>query len=138
MKSIVFTAIAAAIVLCGYKTTTAQDVKNGQKIYNEYCKTCHQDKGQGLGVAFPPLAKSDYIVKTDKQTLIREIVFGKMGKVKVNGKEYNGMMMPLPPKYKDKDIADVISYVFTGFGNTKGKITEKDVKAAKKKGKVKS
>jgi nitrite reductase (NO-forming) len=132
-----FIALFICFAVAGTVYTSAQDVNNGKKIYNEYCKTCHQDNGQGLGVVYPPLAKSDYISKTDKQTIIREVVFGKVGKVKVNGKEFNGMMMPLPPKYKDKDISDVISYVFTNFGNKKGKVTEKEVTAAKKKGKIK-
>lgn len=132
-----FIALVACITVTGAVHASAQDINNGKKVYNEYCKTCHQDKGQGLGVVYPPLAKSDYISKTDKQILIREVVFGKTGKVKVNGKDYNGVMTPLPAKYKDKEIADVISFVFTNFGNKKGIVTEKDVKAAKKKGKIK-
>lgn len=132
-----FIALFTCFSVAGVVYTSAQDLNNGKKIYNEYCKTCHQDKGQGLGVVYPPLAKSDYISKTDKQILIREVVFGKRGKVKVNGKDFNGVMMPLPPKYKDRDVSDVISYVFTNFGNKKGKVTEKDVAAAKKKGKIK-
>ncbi|MBI2793329.1 MAG: cytochrome c [Ignavibacteria bacterium] len=132
-----FIVFLTCFAFAGTAYTSAQDVNNGKKIFNEYCRTCHQENGQGLGVVYPPLAKSDYISKTDKQTIIREVVFGKTGKVKVNGKDFNGMMMPLPPKYKDKDIADVITFVFTNFGNKKGKVTEKEVTAAKKKGKIK-
>jgi len=124
-------------VMCAVQNASSQDANKGKKIYTEYCKTCHQDKGQGLGVVYPPLAKSDYIKKTDKTTLLREIIFGKSGKVKVNGKEYNGVMTPLPSKYTEQDVADVVTYVFTTFGNSKGKVTPADVKAAKKKGKIK-
>ncbi len=118
-------------------TAQAQDVKNGKKVYDEYCKTCHQANGQGMPRIYPPLAKSDYIKNNSVETLIREVVFGKSGKVKVNGVEYNGVMAPLPAKYKDKDVADVMTYVFTSFGNSKGKVTPAQVAAAKKKGKVK-
>jgi nitrite reductase (NO-forming) len=117
--------------------STAQDAKNGKKVYTEYCKTCHQDNGQGMPKIYPPLAKSDYIKAQPVETLIREVVFGKSGKVKVNGAEYNGVMAPLPKKYTDKDIADVMTYVFTSFGNSKGNVTPAQVAAAKKKGKVK-
>ena len=46
-------------------------------------------------------------------------------------------MAPLPKKYTDKDISDVMTYVFNMFGNKKGKVSVADVKAAKKKGKIK-
>lgn len=93
--------------------------------------------GQGMPKIYPPLAKSDYIKANSVETLIREVVFGLSGKVKVNGKEYNGVMTPLPKKYTDKDVADVMTYVFTNFGNSKGKVTPAQVAAAKKKGKIK-
>ncbi len=131
-------ASAVVVVVCMAATgMNAQDVKNGKKVYEEYCKTCHMANGEGMAKVYPPIAKSDYIVKTPTEILIREVVFGKSGKVTVNGKEYNGVMAPLPSKYKDKDIADVMTYIFTNFGNSKGKVTVKDVAAAKKKGKVK-
>lgn len=115
----------------------AQNKKNGEKVYNEYCATCHQKDGKGLPNVYPPLAKSDYVAKTDKETLLRQIIFGLSGKIKVNGKEYNGVMAPIPAKYKDADISDVATYALNMFGNSKGKITVDDVKAAKKKGKIK-
>lgn len=115
----------------------AQSKKNGEKVYNEYCSTCHQKDGKGLANVYPPLTKSDYIAKTDKETLLRQIIFGLSGKIKVNGKEYNGVMAPLPAKYTDADISDVATYALNMFGNSKGKVTVADVKAAKKKGKIK-
>ena len=132
--------LAIAVLVLGFgalQFASAQNVANGKKVYTEYCKTCHQDNGQGLGTVYPPLSKSDYIKKTDKTTLLREIIFGKSGKVKVNGKEYNGVMTPLPSKYTEQNIADVVSYVFASFGNSKGNVSIADVKAAKKKGKLK-
>jgi mono/diheme cytochrome c family protein len=115
----------------------AQSKKNGEKVYNEYCSTCHQKDGKGLAKVYPPIANSDYIKKMDKETLIREVVFGKSGEVTVNGNKYNGVMAPLPSKYKDSDISDVMTYIFNMFGNKKGKVSVADVQAAKKKGKLK-
>lgn len=106
---------------------------NGQKVYTEYCKTCHQANGQGLGTVYPPLAKSDYLKNTPMPTIIKEVVNGKSGKLKVNGKEYNGVMAPLPKKYTDDDIAGVITYVYNSFGNTGPVVTPADVKKHKKK-----
>ena len=134
-------ALAGLLVLAVFvgatSVSTAQDAAKGKKIYTEYCKTCHQETGKGMPKIYPPLEKSDYIKAQSVETLIREVVFGKSGKVKVNGQEYNGVMAPLPKKYTDQDIADVMTYVFTNFGNSKGKVTVAQVAAAKKKGKVK-
>ena len=128
--------VVAASLVCTVPSV-AQNKKNGEKVYNEYCSTCHQKDGTGLANVYPPLAKSDYIAKTDKETLLRQIIFGLSGKIKVNGKEYNGVMAPLPAKYTDADISDVATYALNMFGNKKGKVTVADVKAAKKKGKLK-
>lgn len=137
MKKLIGLVVIALVAMAVAMPAAAQSKKNGEKVYNEYCSTCHQKDGKGLANVYPPLAKSDYIKKMDKETLIREIVFGKSGEVTVNGKKFNGVMTPLPAKYKDSDISDVVTYVFNMFGNKKGKVTEADVKAAKKKGKVK-
>lgn len=111
----------------------AKLMARGQQVYTEYCKTCHQANGQGLGAVYPPLAKSDYLKSTPMPQIIKEVVNGKSGKVKVNGKEYNGVMAPLPKKYTDEDIASVITYVYNSFGNSGPTVTVADVKKHKKK-----
>jgi len=137
MKTIGMALILAVAAVVLSAPASAQSKKNGEKVYNEYCSACHQKDGKGLPNVYPPLASSDYVAKMDKETLIREVVFGKSGKVKVNGKEYNGVMAPLPKKYTDTDISDVMTYALNMFGNKKGKVTVEDVAAAKKKGKIK-
>jgi len=111
----------------------AKLMARGQQVYTEYCKTCHQANGQGLGTVYPPLAKSDYLKSTPMPQIIKEVVNGKSGKIKVNGKEYNGVMAPLPKKYTDEDIASVITYVYNSFGNSGPTVSVADVKKHKKK-----
>lgn len=135
MKSLALTVVG---LLCSYSVgLTAPDkaalMKRGQVIFNEYCKTCHQANGQGLGTVYPPLAKSDYLKNTPMPQIIKEVVNGKNGKIKVNGKEYNGVMAPLPKKYTDDDIASVITYVYNSFGNSGPVVSAADVKKYKKK-----
>lgn len=131
--------ILMALTLVGLTTLTmqAQDkaklMTRGQQVYTEYCKTCHQANGQGLGTVYPPLAKSDYLKNTPMPQIIKEVVNGKSGKIKVNGKEYNGVMAPLPKKYTDEDIASVITYVYNSFGNSGPTVSVADVKKHKKK-----
>lgn len=106
----------------------ASQMKRGAAVYNEYCKTCHQANGQGLGAVYPPLAKSDYLKSKSKSEIIKEVVKGKTGKVKVNGKEYNGVMAPLPAKYTAEDVASVLTYVYNSFGNSGGTVSAAEVK----------
>ena len=126
-----------AFTMCASMTVHAQDkaklMARGQQMYTEYCKTCHQANGQGLGTVYPPLAKSDYLKSTPMPQIIKEVVNGKSGKLKVNGKEYNGVMAPLPKKYTDEDIASVITYVYNSFGNSGPTVSVADVKKHKKK-----
>ncbi len=119
--------VATAAPLCATNPAT---MTKGLKVYLEYCKTCHQQNGQGTPGIYPPLANSDYIRNTPKKTLIQEVVNGKHGKVVVNGKTYNGVMAPLPKKYTCEDIANVLTYVFSSFGNSKGPVSVAEVKKA--------
>ena len=137
MKTMFGTVLSIACALAFTTDVLAQDkaslMTRGQKVYNEYCKTCHQATGLGLGTVYPPLAKSDYLTKTPMPQIIKEVVNGKSGKIKVNGKEYNGVMAPLPKKYTDEDIAAVITYVYNSWGNKGPVVTVADVKKHKKK-----
>ncbi len=133
-----FGALAIVVGVCFVSASAlGQDkaamMKKGEKVYTEYCKTCHQANGQGLGAVYPPLAKSDYLKNTPLAQIIKEVVNGKSGKIKVNGKEYNGVMAPLPKKYTDEDIAAVVTYVYNSWGNSGPTVTVADVKKHKKK-----
>ena len=46
----------------------------------------------------------------------------------VNGKKFNGVMSPLPAKYTDQDVADILTYVYGNWGNPGGSVSVADVK----------
>jgi len=133
MLSIRFYSLIVASCLCTYAVAFGADpaaLAKGKKVYLEYCKTCHMPNGQGMPGVYPPVANSDYIKATPKVTLIKEVVNGKHGKITVNGKVYNGVMAPMPKKYNCDDIACVLTYVFTSFGNSKGAVSVAEVRKA--------
>jgi nitrite reductase (NO-forming) len=108
----------------------AASIKKGQALYTNYCSFCHQPTGEGLPNAFPPLAKSDYLM-ADTKRAIDIIKNGKQGEITVNGKKFNGVMPP--QAFTDEQVADVLNYVRNSWGN-KGKIvTVEEVKAVAKK-----
>lgn len=109
------------------KSTIKADEK-GKVVYNKICVACHQAEGQGIPNAFPPLAKSDYLNK-DVKLAIKAVANGLSGEITVNGKKYNNAMPK--PNLTDQEIADVLNYVYSSWGNSKKVVTPAMVKANK-------
>ncbi len=99
-------------------------VAQGKRIFDQNCAACHQLNGEGIPAAFPPLAKSDYLLK-DKNRAIGVIMNGLQGKVEVNGKVFVGAMPSLG--LSDEHIANVLSYVLNTWGNKGGFVQPADV-----------
>jgi len=104
----------------------------GQEVYfrEGLCVTCHQANGQGLDPAFPSIASSPWVTD-DKERLIKIVMYGLMGPIKVGGKEYNGQvpMTPFAGMLKDEEIANVLTFVRNHFGNKADAVTPAEVKA---------
>lgn len=95
-------------------------------IYKLKCAMCHQATGAGLPNVFPPLAESEW-VNGPAINLIRIQLRGLMGPITVKGKQYN-MMMPANAAMTDAEIASVLTYVRSNFGNKADAITAEMVK----------
>lgn len=111
--------------------TLEQRLAGGKRIYESSCFACHQSNGQGLPGAFPPLAKSDFLKNKEKS--ISAVIHGLEGPIKVNGKEYDSIM---PAQLlSDEDAANVMTYVYSMWGNSKKVVTAEEVKAVRAAGK---
>ena len=109
--------------------TATLDLTKGEEVYVATCQACHQANGEGLAGAFPPLAKSDYLLADTKRS-INEVVNGKTGEVTVNGTVYNSTMAP-NSGLSDEQVVDVMNYILNSWGNEGGTVTIEDVVAAK-------
>jgi len=94
----------------------------GQNIYKTTCLACHQANGEGLPNVFPPLDKSDFL-NQDKQRAISILINGLQKPITVNGKNFNGIMPP--SNLNDEQIAAVLTYVYSQWGNS-GKVVNKE------------
>jgi nitrite reductase (NO-forming) len=103
----------------------------GQHLYQTYCVGCHQAEGQGIPGTFPPLAKSDFLM-ADTGRVIETVLNGLTGPLEVNGQRYNGTMPPMG-HLMDQDIADVLTYIRTSWGNTGAPVTTADVATVRAK-----
>jgi mono/diheme cytochrome c family protein len=87
----------------------------GKRVYNN-CVQCHQADAQGLAGVYPPLAGSEF-VNGDAQLLARIVLGGLTGELVVRGQKYNGSM-PSWSNLRDEQIAGVLTYVRSSFGNS--------------------
>ena len=101
----------------------------GEAVYKKTCITCHQANGEGLPNVYPPLAKSDFLA--DKEKAIGQVIKGFSGELVVNGKKYNSSMPA--QQLNDEEIAAVLTYVYSNFGNSGSAVTADEVKAARSK-----
>ena len=116
-------------------TTRAQQVAFGKQVYDRVCAACHQPTGLGLPGAFPPLAGSDYL-NANPQRAISVVLNGLTGSITVNGTAYNSVMPALG--LSDEDIANVLTYVYSQWGNNGSVVSPAQVRAVRAAGGAKA
>ncbi|MHB1551536.1 MAG: c-type cytochrome [Vulcanimicrobiaceae bacterium] len=102
----------------------------GAKVFSTNCSSCHQAQGTGQPGVFPPLAKNP-TVNGDATRLVHIVKYGLSGSVAVLGTTYNGMMPAWHSTLSDADIAAVLSYVRSSWGNKAAPISASQVAAVK-------
>jgi nitrite reductase (NO-forming) len=130
-----------------YPATNLPDARNtaseinqtqlsGNQLYVKHCLQCHQNDGKGVRGMFPPLAGNDKI-KGPPTDIIRFVLFGLEGPLTVNERDYN---QPMPPQayLTDQQIADILTYIRSSWGNQAPKVTASDVSKVRKLGKPKN
>ena len=102
----------------------------GTKVYDIYCRACHQKDGKGDGLRFPPLDNSEWVTG-DKKRLINILLNGLQGTIKVKDKPFNSLM---PPQnfLKDEEIAQVLTYIRQNFDNEASVVTPEEVSKVRK------
>jgi mono/diheme cytochrome c family protein len=100
---------------------------NGKQVYGAKCAACHQATGLGVAGVFPPLADSEWVLGDDKR-LINILLHGVNGAMVVKGVEYKGAM-PAWKSMSDEELAAVMTYIRTDWGNQAPAITALAVKA---------
>jgi mono/diheme cytochrome c family protein len=106
--------------------TVTRSASSGAKVYNNTCATCHQTDGQGLPDAVPPLAGNP-VETGDTKRLIHIVKYGLTGSIQVKGHTYNGTMPAWAQQLSDSDIANVITYERSSWGNRASAVTASDV-----------
>lgn len=101
------------------------DAVDGRTVYAGNCAACHQANGLGLAGVFPPLVSSDWVLRNDAR-LVQILLHGINGELVVKGETYNGLM-PAFAQLSDAELAAVMSYVRSDWGNDAPPITPEQV-----------
>lgn len=114
-RSILIIAAFAAIT-----APRALAAETGQSLYNDNCAACHQKSGLGIKGAFPALA-GDKVVQSPPATAAIVLLNGRGG------------MPAFKSDLTDAQLAAVLTYVRTSWGNKAGAASVADIAAARKK-----
>jgi mono/diheme cytochrome c family protein len=95
----------------------------GRRVYVNNCQVCHQGDGEGLTGQYPPLAKSEWVLTDNPERLIRIMLDGMSGPVRVRGQLYNNVMPAWHDVLNDQQIAAVLTYIRQEWGNETDLVT---------------
>lgn len=125
------TAASPAASASAEVATNGAAASDGAKVFQTNCSSCHGANGTGSPGAFPPLAGNP-VVTGDPKNVIHIVKYGLNGKIKVAGKDYNGAMPPWGGTLSDGDIASVVTFIRSSWGNKASAVTAADVTATVK------
>lgn len=112
---------ATAAMAAAQTFTPAQLAARGRQVYSAHCTACHQDTGQGIPGVFPALAGSK-LAQGPAAAHIERVLHGKTGTA----------MAAFDDQLDDVDLAAVVTYERTAWGNQGTPVMPADVKALRR------
>jgi mono/diheme cytochrome c family protein len=111
--------LIALIGLACALSGTALAKADGAAVYSR-CLGCHTAAGAGIPGTFPPLdGHAAELVKADRAYPAKVVLYGLAGEIEVGGKKYNGEMPAFADQLKDEEVAAVMNYILSRWGNEK-------------------
>ena len=112
--------------------TNAGGSGRGAEFYNQVCVACHMPDGKGVPGMQAPLAGSA-VVTGNPSTVIQVLLRGPADVLPATRPKYGVVMPPFGATYNDADVAAVLTFVRSSFGNQASAITAAQVAAQRKK-----
>jgi mono/diheme cytochrome c family protein len=98
----------------------------GGKLYAQQCAACHLDDGKGHAPYIAPLAGNPVVLDTDPTSLIN-ITLNGSARVVVSGMPDAYRMPQFRVLLKDEEIADIVSFIRSSWGNRAAPVTAAQV-----------
>jgi thiosulfate dehydrogenase len=94
--------------------------------YDQFCSTCHQRDGRGAPGVFPPLAGNDSVLSDDPISVIHIALTG--WTEAATRFSTHAFSMPEFSSLSDAELAEILTFVRTSWGNTGGAVTGAEVR----------
>ena len=125
---------ASAPVAAATPPAGGYDAAKGEQLFSANCSACHQATGEGVPGAFPPLKGNAVVNDADPSAHIHAVLFG-LEDATVDGVKYESAMPEFGTTLSDDDIAAIIDYERSSWGNHGKPVTAQDVATERAKGK---
>ncbi len=104
------------------------DSKPGASVYIDNCAACHRTDGKGYTRVFPALAGNPVLQTADATSLIHIVLKG--GTLVATKTAPSNFTMPSYAwRLSDQEVADVVNFIRTSWGNQGSQVSASDVKA---------
>ncbi|MET0264111.1 MAG: cytochrome c [Duganella sp.] len=113
MKHFLISAGLVAAVAMGLPAAAAH-ADDGKALFLKNCAACHQASGKGIPGAFPALAGNRFVTGDH----------GQLAEVLLKGR---GGMPDFSENINDRDMAAILSYVRSAWGNKADALTEDEI-----------
>lgn len=98
-------------------------LENGGKLYEQHCAACHGEKGEGVRGAYPPLAGNRAVTMPVTANLVQVVLHGGFPPAtRGNPRPYG--MPPFATTLSDADVAAVLTYMRSSWGNRAAPVSE--------------
>jgi ubiquinol-cytochrome c reductase cytochrome b subunit len=99
---------------------------HGASVFAANCSSCHGAAGAGQPGVFPNLAGNPDVVASNPAGIEHTLLYGLQGKV-IGGKSYAAQMPAWKGNLSNDDIAAVITYIRSSWGNKASAVTTADL-----------
>ena len=104
------------------------DSKRGAAVYIDNCAACHRTDGHGYARVFPALAGNPVLQSEDSTSLIHIVLKG--GTLPATHTAPSTFTMPaFDWRLSDQEVADVVNFIRTSWGNRGADVNASDVKS---------
>ena len=100
--------------------------QRGSQLYEKHCAQCHGDSGQGVANAYPALAGNRAVLMPQKANLVQIVLNGGYAPATAGNPRPYGMP-PFVLEMNDADIAAVLTYLRSSWGNQANAVSELEV-----------
>ena len=118
--------LPAQTTVAGNPPTLSRLAVQGAHVYDTHCAQCHGEQGLGVAGAYPALAGNRAVRMAVSVNLIQAVLYGGFAPATAGNPRPFGMP-PYVLALTDADIAAVLTYIRTAWGNRGGEVTELEV-----------